>query len=85
MFIIILLVILFVCLFMSKKEHFTSNPKNININVKCSNNESCNCSSCQPEIIVPVYSPYRMYYPFYSIYPLNYGYGYPYNYYLPYN
>ena len=61
---------------MEKNETFQSKP--ININVNCSNGSCGGCNNCDnnPDIIVPVYSPWRMYYLFSTIYP--------YNYYLPY-
>jgi hypothetical protein len=40
--------------------------KTYNINVNCGSN---NCGSNYPDVIVPVYSPWRTYYPWTSIYP----------------
>ena len=91
--IVILFIILVVCAIMLPKEmeHFEQvkiklrpNPLNININ---NNNDGTNrCAQCSntPDVIVPVYAPWRTYwsadavYPYYPFYPYYYN-----NYYLP--
>ena len=46
------------------------------------NNSKKNCDNLSPDIIVPVYAPWKTYYPYNYIYP--YYNNYPYNYTYPY-
>lgn len=86
---IIIFVILIICaiLLPVKNEHFEQvkiklkpNPLNINLN----NTNDCANNNNYPEIIVPIYAPWRTYwpaslvYPYYPFYPYYYN-----NYFLP--
>ena len=80
-FIIILFILLGICLFIMPIETFEQvkikldqNPLNINLN-----NSSCNQCSNEPEIVVPVYAPWRTYWPARTIYPYYPFYPYYYN------
>lgn len=45
-------------------EYFTNND-NLNLNIRFNNNSN------KPQVIVPIYSPWRMYYPYSYVYPFN--------------
>ncbi len=45
-----------------------------NVNVNCGS--ACNNSNQSPDVIVPVYSPWRTYYPWSWVYPYNWNYPY---------
>jgi len=86
--IIILFVILILCLkiFPIINENFEQvkiklKPNPINLNVNNSNNNTCNN---YPDVVVPVYAPWRTYYPASIIYPYYPFYPFYYNnYFLP--
>ena len=67
----ILILILLLVLIYYFSYSIDSFDKTYNINVNCGSNNcgSNNCGSNYPDVIVPVYSPWRTYYPWTSIYP----------------
>ena len=90
---IFILVILFICAviiipsrqyenFEQVKIRFKENPLNLNLN--CQGNSCPPCNN-NPDVIVPVYAPWKTYwpaelvYPYYPFYPYYYN-----NYYWPY-
>ena len=93
--IVILFIILVVCAIVLPKEtdHFEQvkirlkpKPNPLNINVNNTNNSSGGCAPCSntPDVVVPVYAPWRTYWPANSVYPYYPFYPYYYNnYYLP--
>ena len=56
------------------KFTFDNFEKVYNVNVNCGS--GCNNSNQTPDVIVPVYSPWRTYYPYSWIYPYNWNYPY---------
>jgi hypothetical protein len=83
--IIILFVILVICAIIlpKQKENFEQvkirlkqNPLNINVN---NSNNSCGPCSLEPDVIVPVYAPWRTYWPASTVYPYYPFYPYYYN------
>lgn len=65
--IIILSVLIIIASFPYRLEGFTDTVNNdINLNLRLNNNNTIR----RPRVIVPLYSPWRMYYPYESVYPL---------------
>ena len=62
------------------KIKLKQNPLNLNIN----NSNNCNTCNSYPDVIVPVYAPWKSYWPASSVYPYYPFYPFYYNnYYLP--
>ncbi len=76
----LILIYVLVIIFVPKFDNF-SNIKQIdnfdkvyNVNVSCGGSNCCNNQN--PDVIVPVYSPWRTYYPWSAVYPYNWNYPY---------
>jgi hypothetical protein len=89
---IIFIVLVVLAMILPKENHIDNfeqvkiklkpNPLNLNIN----NSNSCNTNTCNsyPDIVVPVYAPWRSYWPASSVYPYYPFYPFYYNnYYWP--
>ena len=89
---IFILVILFICAVIIPKRYYENfeqvkiklKPNPLKVNLNCQNNSCPPCNN-NPDIIVPVYAPWKTYwpadlvYPYYPFYPYYYN-----NYYWPY-
>ncbi len=74
---IFILVLVYIFFNIDKKDKIDNFGKSYNINLNCgSNNCGSNCNNQYPDVIVPVYSPWRTYYPWSWVYPYNWNYPY---------
>jgi hypothetical protein len=76
--IILLLILLFGIYFYQDYYYLIDgfdNTKTLNFNLNCGGG-SGGVTYAQPDVIVPVYSPWRTYYPWSWVYPYNWNYPY---------
>jgi len=59
---------------LDKFSNIDNFEKVYNVNVNCGGGNCC--ANQSPDVIVPVYSPWRTYYPYSWIYPYNWNYPY---------
>ncbi len=59
---------------LDKFSNIDNFEKVYNVNVNCGGGNCCGNQS--PDVIVPVYSPWRTYYPYSWVYPYNWNYPY---------